>query len=49
MAAKIVIFLEEMRYILLLDSQMGRLMEKLGKVHWEGQSVQIVELREYPL
>ena len=49
MENQMVRFLEEFRYVLLLDSQIGGLLEKWGGgVNWEGCLVQIVDLRETP-
>ena len=40
--------IEELRYVILVDSQMVIFMVILGKFRWEGYLVQIVELREAP-
>ena len=40
------IIIEELRYVILVDYQMGSFLVILGKFHWEGYLVQRVELRE---
>ena len=36
MEFKMVIIIEDLRYVILVVSQIGKLVENLGKFHWEG-------------
>ena len=46
MSDQMVRFIEDLRYEILSDSHMGRFIEKLGKEHWEGYLVQILDMIE---
>ena len=48
MSDDMVRFLEDLGYVTLVAAQMVRFLENLGKFHWEGYLVQILERRESP-